>query len=285
MNGMKKIHQILKKIFSYMFIVSLIFLVTSFDSKEKEQLVLLETNFGKLTFKLYNETPQHRDNMIKLVENKYYDSLIFHRVIKDFMIQCGDPNSKGAARNQMLGTGGPGYTIPAEFYPGLIHKKGAISAARLDDSQNPTKASSGSQFFIVEGRICTDEELNKIEEERISKKTYDAIRTFLQKKENEGLRNEIIGLQKQAKVLEYDKKIEEIKLMIPNEIAAIEKLRYTKEQREIYKTIGGSPHLDYDFTVFGEVVDGMETVSKIAALQTKDGRPRIDVVMKMSLIK
>lgn len=273
------------------FYVSIILIVFVFffsnfsDMKDKVREVLMETNYGEITIKLYNETPQHRDNFIKLVESNFYDSLLFHRVINGFMIQCGDPNSRGALPKQMLGMGGPGYTIPAEFHSGLIHKKGAIASARFGDEQNPEKASSGSQFYIVQGRVYSDEELNAIEKERIEKKTYNVLHAFLSKSENSALREEIILLQKEGKIQDYNKKIEAIKLLIPNEIVEIEKFRYTQQEREIYKTIGGTPHLDYDYTVFGEVIDGFDIVEKIASVETKNERPRIDVIMKLSVIK
>lgn len=193
-------------------------------------LVEIETPYGNMLVELYSATPQHQDNFTKLVENGYFDSLLFHRVIESFMIQGGDPNSKGAGPNQMLGSGGPGYTIPAEFVDTLIHVKGALSAARTGDQVNPEKRSSGSQFYIVQGKTYSDRELDIIE----SKKN----------------------------------------------------MRYTSAQRELYKTVGGTPFLDRDYTVFGQVLEGMEVIDAIAA-QSTDGRdrPRKDVWMKMTFIK
>jgi len=129
----------------------------------KAQRVRISTKFGNMTVMLYNETPQHRDNFLKLVKEKYYDDLLFHRCIKGFMIQGGDPQSRGAAQGVMLGGGGPGYTVPAEFNPNLVHKKGALCAARQGDQINPKKASSGSQFYIVQGKTWTDMELGQLE--------------------------------------------------------------------------------------------------------------------------
>jgi len=275
-----------QKVFFVILLITSTLMLTGFLlAKDKRTKLLLETNYGKITIELYNETPLHRNNSIALVEKHYYDSLLFHRVINGFMIQCGDPDSKGAPAKKMLGMGSPGYTIPAEFVPGLIHKKGAIAAARFGDEQNPLKASSGSQFYIVQGRTYSDDELNTIEKQRLDKKTFIAIRDFLLKPENDSLRNVIILLQKDRKVEEYDAMIESVKLMIPNEISEIQKYKYTQEQREIYKTIGGSPHLDYEYTVFGEVVDGIEVVDKIAAVETKNERPKIDVIMKLRVLK
>jgi len=260
--------------------------LVSFDgNNQKQSKAQIETNYGTIIISLYNETPLHRDNFIQLTNSKFYDSLLFHRVIPNFMIQCGDPLSKGANHKQMLGNGGPGYTIPAEFVPGLIHKKGAVAAARLGNEQNPLQASSGSQFYIVQGRIYSEQELNQIEEGRISKMTVEILRDYLQKPEQSDLRNQIVDLQKEGKTEEFNAKIEEIKAKLPQEMAEIEKYRYTPEQRNIYTTLGGSPHLDYEYTVFGQVIDGIEVVEKISNVETHFDRPKINVVMKIKMTK
>lgn len=258
----------------------------SFNGNDEQQSkVKIETNYGTIVLALYYETPLHRDNFIKLTKSKFYDSLLFHRVIPNFMIQCGDPGSKGASQTKFLGNGGPGYTIPAEFVPGLIHKKGAVAAARLGEEQNPLKASSGSQFYIVQGRIYSEQELNQIEEQRISKMTIQVLIDYLQKPEQTELRNQIIALQKEGKIEEYNAKIEEIKALFPHEMAMIERFKYTPEQRKIYTTIGGTPHLDYEYTVFGEVIEGFDIVEKISNVETRYDRPKINVVMKVSMKK
>lgn len=195
---------------------------------DKERTALISTQYGDIKVKLYNETPQHRDNFVKLVEQGFYDGTLFHRIIKEFMIQGGDPNSKNAQPGAMLGNGGPGYTIPAEILPGLIHKKGALSAARLGDQMNPKRESSGSQFYVVQGKKWTDDELNM----------------FAQRG-----------------------------------------LKLTPEQREIYKTIGGTPHLDGAYTVFGEVVEGLDVLDKIAATPTGQvDRPIEDIKMTVKML-
>ncbi len=194
---------------------------------EKVQYVKLSTSYGDMVIKLYNETPKHRDNFIKLVKDGFYNDLLFHRVIKDFMIQGGDPQSKNASSKQQLGSGGPGYTIPAEFNSNLIHKKGALSAARLGGPSNPQKESSGSQFYIVQGKKFSDAELNQMQ-----------------------------GSGK----------------------------RYTADQIKIYKEIGGYPPLDNEYTVFGEVISGLDVIDKIAAVKTAPGdRPIEDVKMKITV--
>ena len=196
---------------------------------EKDYYVKLSTSYGDMVIKLYNETPKHRDNFLKLVKEGYYNDLLFHKVIKDFMIQGGDPQSKNAGPKQQLGSGGPGYTIPAEFNNNLIHKKGALSAARLGGPSNPQKESSGSQFYIVLGKTFSDAELSQME-----------------------LRGK----------------------------------KYTEEQKKIYREIGGYPPLDNDYTVFGEVISGLDVIDKIAAVKTAPGdRPLQDVKMKMEIVE
>lgn len=199
--------------------------------KNKEMQVKIETTKGILIVKLYNETPQHRDNFIKLVNEKYYDGLLFHRVISAFMIQGGDPESKNAKEGQMLGNGGPNYTIPAEFNANLFHKKGALAAARTGDQVNPEKKSSGSQFYIVQGQIFNDEQLS-----------YLSSRTGA---------------------------------------------TYSDKQKEIYKTMGGTPHLDGAYTVFGEVVSGLEIIDTIASVKTDgNNRPLEDIrIISITIIE
>jgi len=201
--------------------------------KDRKKDVLLLTNFGDIVLRLSDSTPLHRDNFLKLVKKGYYDSVLFHRVIYNFMIQAGDPNSKHAKPGQLLGGGGPGYRIPAEFRTTLFHKKGVIAAAR---DNNPEKASSGSQFYIVQGKIFSDAGLDSLEIFRLNGRKIPV------------------------------------------------------EQREVYKTIGGTPHLDQSYTVFGEVVKGMDVVDKIAATPTSKSpdtdRPLEDVrIVKAKLIK
>ena len=194
-----------------------------------DKIVEISTDFGNIKIRLYNQTPKHRDNFVKLASEGYYDSLLFHRVIQRFMIQGGDPNSKHATAGVMLGNGGPSYTIPAEFNDSLFHKKGVIAAAR---DNNPEKASSGCQFYIAQGKTFTDEELNQIEQNRLSGR----------------------------KIPEY--------------------------QRQVYKTLGGTPHLDQGYTVFGEVIEGLDVVDKIAAVPVgASDRPVTDVRMKIKVIK
>jgi len=209
---------------------------STIKKKDRKRDVLMETTMGNIVIRLSDSTPLHRDNFLKLVKVGYYDSVLFHRVIKDFMIQGGDPNSKRAAAGQPLGSGNPGYTVPAEFRKTLFHKKGVIAAARTSDNVNPTKASSGSQFYITQGKIYTDAGLDSVETFRLNGRKIPA------------------------------------------------------DQRAVYKTIGGTPTLDQGYTVYGEVVKGLDVVDKIAVVQTSRAqdrdRPLQDVrIIKAKLIK
>lgn len=197
--------------------------------------VEIRTELGSMVVELYNETPLHRDNFLKLVKDHYYDSLLWHRVIPAFMVQGGDPNSRGAAAGVALGNGGPNYTLPAEIIPGIVHTKGALAAARQGDQINPEKRSSGSQFYIVQGKTFTQQEMTMVAE-----------------------RNNRFGTP----------------------------VTYTTEQIKAYGTAGGAPHLDGAYTVFGRVVEGLEVIDKIAAVERNaQDRPLTDLHMWMRVIQ
>ena len=195
--------------------------------KDRKRDVLLQTNYGDITIRLSDSTPLHRDNFLKLTKTHFYDSVLFHRVIKNFMIQGGDPDSKNASAGKPLGNGGPAYRIPAEFRQTLFHRKGVIAAAR---DNNPEKASSSSQFYITQGRIFTDAGLDSVETYRLKRK-------------------------------------------IP------------ANHREVYKTAGGVPHLDQNYTVFGEVVKGLDVVDKIADVKTSKGADKDRPIENVTIIK
>ena len=203
------------------------------ESQAQSTKVLIKTTLGDITIMLYDDTPIHRDNMLELIKKNVYDGTLFHRVIKGFMIQGGDPTSKDAKPGQMLGSGGPGYTIPAEFKPNHYHKKGALAAARQGDQVNPQKASSGSQFYIVQGNVMSVAQLTQMETQG-----YHA--------------------------------------------------KFTEAEKKAYTSVGGTPHLDAQYTVFGEVTSGLDVVDKIAAVEcSKPGdRPVKDVkIISATLIK
>lgn len=228
----------MNKIFSSI-IFALALLVTSsiFAQKpEKHSLIVISTTYGDIKIKLYNETPRHRDNFIKLAKEGTLNETLFHRVIKNFMIQGGDPDSKNAEKGAALGEGGLGYTIPAEFNSTLSHKKGVLSAAREGDDVNPEKASSSCQFYIVQGRTFTRAEIEKMLKGKNAKRDT------------------------------------------PTE--------YTEEQLQAYETIGGTPHLDMDYTVFGEIIEGLEVIDKVAEIKTdKRDRPLEDIKMTIKIVK
>ena len=245
-----------------------------------ETIISLSTSFGEIKFKLYNETPQHRDNFIELVEKGFYNDLLFHRVIQDFMIQGGDPDSKNAPAGKNLGAGDVGYTIPAEFvYPQYFHKKGALSAARQGDQVNPKKASSGCQFYLVQGKVHSDAELDKMEkaalsgakqkrfEELVSEKAAE-VKAFRMARDQAGL----------------DALRDELVAVLEAEFAGKKGVPFTAEQREAYTTVGGTPFLDNEYTVFGEVIEGLDIIDKIAAVETThNDRPKADVKMTMKI--
>jgi len=248
--------------------------------------VTLSTTFGEVKIKLYNETPQHRDNFIKLVKEGYYDGTIFHRVIKDFMIQGGDPDSKTATPEQVLGNGGPGYNIPAEFNDSLYHKKGALAAARIGDQMNPKRESSGSQFYIVQGRTFSEVDLKRFEE-RINQERLNSMwAQLLEKPENAELKKMIDGFVKVGNQSEINFLMQQIQPQLMQQLEANGRYKYSAEAIKTYGTIGGTPHLDGSYTVFGEVVEGMDVIDKIAAVSIgQNDRPTENVVMKIKLGK
>lgn len=248
--------------------------VTSAKEKVSNTFVKIETNYGTLKVMLYNETPLHRDNFIKLVNEHFFDSLLFHRVIPNFMIQAGDPDSKKALPETHLGAGGVGYTIPAEIvFPKYYHKRGALAAARTGDFVNPNRESSGSQFYIVEGHSYSDEDL-------------DALEHTLNSSLQQALFNRLFSERKtQLKTMaldsvEYNARLREIYNEVKKETTATSLFRYTDSQRREYKMFGGAPHLDSQYTVFGELVEGFSVLEAISKVETNaDDRPLTDVVI------
>lgn len=246
--------------------ISVLFLSESCAEKnELSPLVSFETNYGKITVKLYPETPKHRDNIVMLVKKGFYNGVLFHRVIADFMIQTGDPDSRKALPGTMLGSGDVGYTIPAEFvYPKYYHKRGAMAAARQGDEINQKKASSGCQFYIVQGRVFSDEELNALE--RSNGKKLEA--KLLQKKIN-SMQVEKKKYRLEQNQTKLDLLRDSILVQVRLEMEQNPTYKFTEQQRIDYTTLGGTPHLDGEYTVFGEVVEGLDIVEKIS--KTKVG--------------
>lgn len=248
------------------------------EQKTTETQVRMQTNLGAITLKLYNETPLHRDNFIKLVKEGQYEGLLFHRVINEFMIQGGDVTSKNAPLNKQLGAGDLGYTVPAEFvYPRYFHKRGALCAARTGDDSNPEKASSASQFYIVTGKVYSEGEIKQLEKQkesrlkqaifnRLQNENKTTIMQYYKSGDKDSLaimRDTLIGKTE----IETEKRKEETKL--------------TAQQREAYTTVGGVPFLDNEYTVYGEVTEGIEIVDKIQKVKTNSSdRPLENIVIE-----
>lgn len=249
-------------------------------SDNKMTKVELETSLGNIVVELYNETPQHRDNFIKLVNEGYYDGVLFHRVIKDFMIQTGDGNSKTAGPETTLGDGDPGYTIEAEFvYPKYFHKRGALAAARTGDQVNPERRSSGSQFYIVTGKVYSMDELEMMIKRMGDGKKQEIFRRLVM--ENQGRIKELQEKQDMAGLDELQNEF------IKQVEAEATPATLTDEQLNAYTSIGGTPHLDGQYTVFGEVVSGMDVVDKIQNTTTgRLDRPTVDIrIVKARVLK
>lgn len=248
------------------------------EQKTTETQVRMQTNLGTITLKLYNETPLHRDNFIKLVKNGQYEGLLFHRVINEFMIQGGDVTSKNAPLNKQLGAGDLGYTVPAEFvYPRYFHKRGALCAARTGDDSNPEKASSASQFYIVTGKVYSEGEIKQLEKQkesrlkqaifnRLQNENKTTIMQYYKSGDKDSLaimRDTLIGKTE----IETEKRKEETKL--------------TAQQREAYTSVGGVPFLDNEYTVYGEVTEGIEIVDKIQKVKTNSSdRPLENIIIE-----
>ena len=240
----------------------------------------IQTTLGDIIVRLYDETPLHRDNFIKLVKEGYYNGTLFHRVIKDFMIQGGDPDSKGAPAGKHLGVGGPSYTLDAEIKPGLFHKRGALAAARQGDEVNPERKSSGSQFYIVWGKVYNQSQLGQLAKQlemQEAQKIFDNL-AFQQRATIMQLRRE----RNQAGLHELQEKMAAEAMAQAKANGPV----LTDEQKKVYSTIGGTPHLDNQYTVFGEVEEGLDVVEQIQ--QTAPGRndrPQEDVIMTMTMVE
>lgn len=244
--------------------------------------VHIHTSLGDIVVRLYDETPKHRDNFVKLASEGYFDGTLFHRVIKDFMIQGGDPDSKGAPAGKNLGTGGPDYTIPAEFvYPQLFHKRGALSAARTSDEVNPNRESSGSQFYIVWGKQYKPGELKQMERQ-------------LAMQQEQGVFNRLVA-ENRPKIMDLRRKrdqaaLQELQgdLIAQTHAICAEQgtMKFTDEQVQVYTTLGGTPFLDNQYTVFGEVEEGLDIVEQIQNVATgRNDRPVEDVSMQVTVLE
>lgn len=262
------------------------------ENKDKPVKIKFTTTMGDIVVQLYDDTPKHKENMIKLVKEGYYDGTLFHRVIKEFMIQGGDPDSKNAQPGQMLGNGGPEYTIDAEFNPAHFHKKGALCAARQGDQVNPEKKSSGSQFYIVTGKVYTESELNNMEMQMNQQAENQLIGEYLRKPESADyvakLQNfQQIGQDPAQRPAMQDSIDAIIAIIKPIALKDYTPVKFTEEQRKAYTTVGGTPFLDNNYTVFGEVIEGQEIADEIEKVPGDQmNRPTEDVkIIKAEIIK
>jgi peptidyl-prolyl cis-trans isomerase B (cyclophilin B) len=248
-------------------------------AQKTDHVITISTKYGDMVAILFDETPKHKANFIKLAKEGFYDSLLFHRVIEEFMIQGGDPDSKKAVPGQPLGMGGPDYTIDAEFVPTFYHEKGALSAARLGDAQNPEKASSGSQFYIVQGKKFTEEEL-KFDEQKFNM----AMQQFFENPANRPAYDTIMQFYQTRNREAYKAYLQQLRPRVEKETGIVAEKEVSPERLELYTTVGGAPHLDGEYTVFGKVIKGLEVIDKIAAQETNESaRPLEDIRMTVKV--
>lgn len=249
---------------------------------EPEKKVLIKTPYGIMKIKLYDDTPEHKANFLKLAEEGYYDDILFHRVIEGFMIQGGDPDSKGAEPEAQLGGGGPGYKIPAEInYPEHFHKKGALAAARQGDRANPDRESSGSQFYIVQGKEYTDGQLDtiadKMGQRRLQALMFEKITPY---------QDSLMAMRQRGDREAFESLIQDLEAEAKAELGDSATFKFPDEIRETYTTVGGTPMLDGEYTVFGEVEEGLNVIDSIATVATNQmDRPVEDIEMTMEVIE
>jgi peptidyl-prolyl cis-trans isomerase B (cyclophilin B) len=257
----------------------LVFSSFSGCAQKKDHVVTIKTSFGDMVAILYDETPKHKENFIKLAKQGFYDSLLFHRVMPEFMIQGGDPQSKNAKAGARLGNGGPGYTIDAEFNSNFFHERGALSAARLADNMNPQKASSGSQFYIVQGKKYSENEL-KTDPQKFGA----AMQQFLAKAENKKYYDSLGSFYRNNDRTGYENYLLTLKPIVEQQLGIKVDREISPEVMNKYTTVGGAMHLDGQYTVFGKVIKGLEVIDKIAALPRDEAnRPLQDVIMKVTV--
>lgn len=273
----------MKRIITTLFVT--VFLFTSCAQDKKDYVVTIKTPFGDMVAILYDETPKHKANFIKLAQEHFFDSLLFHRVISGFMIQGGDPDSKKAKLGDRLGNGGPGYTTEAEFVPALFHKKGALSAARQSDAVNPQKASSGSQFYIVQGTVLTQADLAGLTLDQTQLMT--GLRKMFEDPANKPLLDSLNQMYYAGDMQAYQQRLFALTPRVEKATGLTIKKNVPQERITAYTTVGGAPHLDDQYTVFGQVIKGLDVIDKIAAVAvtpTEAGnRPLEDVRMTVTV--
>jgi len=254
---------------------------SALSSKKREAKFQIVSEFGTIKIKLYNETPLHRDNFIKLVKDGFFTDLLFHRVINKFMIQGGDPDSKNAEPGKLLGNGDLGYTIPAEFNSKIFHHRGVLAAAREGDQVNPEKKSSACQFYLMQGRVFRQGELDSLQT-----KLQNSRKMNLMQSKIKAIEAELNQLGAEGKQNEIAARIKVLNELVENEIKQLPPISFSDEQRKAYTTIGGYPSLDNNYTIFGEITEGMEVVDQIAQQPTDtNNRPLKDIKFTITKIK
>lgn len=276
-------HKLLRKIninamkIRYLILFSLVSMLSCTSKyNDNNRYIKILTDEGDIVVKLYNETPRHTENFIKLTEQNFFDGLIFHRVIKDFVVQGGDPETKNAEQGKLYGEKDAGYLIDAEIIDTIYHKRGVIAMAREGDDVNPEKKSSSSQFYLVVGKVFSDEELNELEV-NLNKK--------LREKTVEKLYDSLLIDSKNLNQKSISQVTQKVNILVDS-ILKVKHIKFNENQRKIYTSVGGIPHLDGNYTVFGEIVSGYEVVEKISSVQTdSNDRPLKDIKFKVHLVK
>ena len=266
----------MKRTITALFVFVLLISSCAQDNK-KDYVVTIKTSYGDMVAILYDETPKHKANFVKLAKEHFFDSLLFHRVVSGFMIQGGDPNSKKALPGQPLGNGGPGYTVDAEFMPQFFHEKGALSAARLGDEINPQKASSGSQFYIVQGTVLSPVEIENLRYDQMQLMT--GLRKMFENPANKPLLDSLNQLYYAGDLQAYQQRLFALAPRVQNVTGLPIIKDISADKAKVYSTIGGAPHLDGQYTVFGKVIKGLDIIDKIAAVQKGGERPLEDIRM------
>lgn len=270
-----------KLVVLFVFTCFLVNISSGLSSKKREAKFQIVTEFGTIKIKLYNETPLHRDNFIKLTKEGFYTDLLFHRVINRFMIQGGDPDSKNAEAEKLLGNGDLGYTIPAEINSKFFHRRGVLAAAREGDQVNPEKKSSACQFYLMQGKVFRNGELDSLQTKLQDSRKMNLIQTKIK-----AIEAELNQLGSEGKQSEITAQINALREAVENEIKQLPPIRFSDEQRQAYTTVGGYPSLDNNYTIFGEVMEGMEVIDQIAQqLTDKNNRPLKDIKFSITKIK
>jgi peptidylprolyl isomerase/peptidyl-prolyl cis-trans isomerase B (cyclophilin B) len=267
---------------SFILIITLFFMTNQKAASQKEIYASIDTNYGKIKVKLYNDTPLHRDNFVKAVKDGVYDGLLFHRVIKDFMIQGGDPSTMKDSLKAKEINAKYDYRINPEFvYPNHYHRKGVLAAAREGDEVNPAKASSSTQFYIVTGKIFNGPALDLIEKQK-SERLFQGILSRLQVQNKEKIKE----LYRSRNRVELSAFRDSLVQQAEKEASLLkDKTLLTAEQRDAYRTVGGTPHLDGEYTVFGEVVEGMDVLDRIQKVATDAfDKPKSEVRFKIEIL-